>query len=137
MAPTEILASNIFLSARRILAPGEIHADSHQRLEAGGESRRPRTNRTGEARLVIGTHALIEDEVEFARLGFVAIDDSIASACCSRKRLMDKAAKTGFAPHVLVLTATPIPRTLFATLYGDLTFCARRTAAAARPSKRA
>src|SRR5712664_672546 len=76
--------------------------------------------RTGEAQLVIGTHALIEDNVAFTRLGFVAIDEQHRFGVLQRKRLMDKAAAHGHAPHVLVLTATPIPRTLSLTLYGDL-----------------
>jgi ATP-dependent DNA helicase RecG len=76
--------------------------------------------RTGEAQLVVGTHALIEDNVEFARLGFVAIDEQHRFGVLQRKKLMDKAASRGHAPHVLVLTATPIPRTLSLTLYGDL-----------------
>jgi ATP-dependent DNA helicase RecG len=121
MAPTEILAVQHFLSARRILAPGGYRAE----LLISGLKPREKTVareriRTGEARLVIGTHALIEDEVEFARLGFVAIDEQHRFGVLQRKRLMDKAAKSGFAPHVLVLTATPIPRTLSLTLYGDL-----------------
>jgi len=69
---------------------------------------------------VIGTHALIEDNVVFKRLGFVAIDEQHRFGVLQRKRLMDKAASHGHAPHVLVLTATPIPRTLSLTLYGDL-----------------
>src|ERR1700753_1397664 len=73
-----------------------------------------------EANLAIGTHALIEDNVEFARLGFVAVDEQHRFGVLQRKRLMDKAATHGHAPHVLVLTATPIPRTLSLTLYGDL-----------------
>jgi ATP-dependent DNA helicase RecG len=121
MAPTEILAVQHFLSARRILAPGgytaELLISGLKPAEKGAARERIRT---GEARLVIGTHALIEDEVEFARLGFVAIDEQHRFGVLQRKRLMDKAAKTGFAPHVLVLTATPIPRTLSLTLYGDL-----------------
>jgi ATP-dependent DNA helicase RecG len=76
--------------------------------------------RTGEAKLVIGTHALIEDKVEFARLGFVAVDEQHRFGVLQRKRLMDKSLVHGHAPHVLVLTATPIPRTLSLTLYGDL-----------------
>ena len=121
MAPTEILAVQHFLSARRILAPGgyttELLISGLKPAEKAAARERIRT---GEARLVIGTHALIEDEVEFARLGFVAIDEQHRFGVLQRKRLMDKAAKTGFAPHVLVLTATPIPRTLSLTLYGDL-----------------
>jgi ATP-dependent DNA helicase RecG len=121
MAPTEILAVQHFLSARRILGKAgyrvellisglkfaEKHA-AHGRI------------RSGEAQLVIGTHALIEENVQFSRLGFVAIDEQHRFGVLQRKRLMDKAASHGHAPHVLVLTATPIPRTLSLTLYGDL-----------------
>ena len=121
MAPTEILAVQHFLSARRILAPGGYSAELLiSGLKPAEKAAARERIRTGEARLVIGTHALIEDEVEFARLGFVAIDEQHRFGVLQRKRLMDKAAKTGFAPHVLVLTATPIPRTLSLTLYGDL-----------------
>jgi len=121
MAPTEILAVQHFLSARRILAPGgytvELLISGLKPAEKAAALERIRS---GEARMVTGTHALIEDEVEFARLGFVAIDEQHRFGVLQRKRLMDKAAKTSFAPHVLVLTATPIPRTLSLTLYGDL-----------------
>jgi len=121
MAPTEILAVQHFLSARRILAPGgyivELLISGLKPAEKAAARERIRT---GEARLVIGTHALIEDAVQFAKLGFVAIDEQHRFGVLQRKRLMDKAGKTGFAPHVLVLTATPIPRTLSLTLYGDL-----------------
>jgi ATP-dependent DNA helicase RecG len=121
MAPTEILAVQHFLSARRILAPGGYTAELLiSGLKPAEKAAARERIRTGEARLVIGTHALIEDEVEFSRLGFVAIDEQHRFGVLQRKRLMDKAAKTGFAPHVLVLTATPIPRTLSLTLYGDL-----------------
>ncbi len=121
MAPTEILAVQHYLSARRILAPGgytvELLISGLKTAEKAAARERIRS---GEAHLVIGTHALIEDEVEFARLGFVAIDEQHRFGVLQRKRLMDKASKTGFTPHVLVLTATPIPRTLSLTLYGDL-----------------
>ncbi len=121
MAPTEILAVQHFLSARRILAPGGYTAELLiSGLKPAEKAAAGERIRTGEARLVIGTHALIEDAVEFGRLGFVAIDEQHRFGVLQRKRLMDKAAKTGFAPHVLVLTATPIPRTLSLTLYGDL-----------------
>src|SRR5712664_629205 len=121
MAPTEILAVQHFLSARRILAkPGYRVELLISGLKASEKSAVLDRIRSGEAQLVIGTHALIEDEVEFARLGFVAIDEQHRFGVLQRKRLMDKAATTGFAPHVLVLTATPIPRTLSLTLYGDL-----------------
>ena len=121
MAPTEILAVQHYLSARRILAPGGYKVEllisglKHAEKQAALER-----IRTGQAQLVIGTHALIEDQVQFARLGFVAIDEQHRFGVLQRKRLMDKAAAHGHAPHVLVLTATPIPRTLSLTLYGDL-----------------
>ncbi len=121
MAPTEILAVQHFLSARRILAPGGYTAELLiSGLKTAEKAAARERIRTGEAQLVIGTHALIEDEVQFARLGFVAIDEQHRFGVLQRKRLMDQAAKTGIAPHVLVLTATPIPRTLSLTLYGDL-----------------
>jgi ATP-dependent DNA helicase RecG len=121
MAPTEILAVQHFLSARRVLGPGNYNVEllisglKHAEKVAALER-----IRNGEAHLVIGTHALIEDNVQFERLGFVAVDEQHRFGVLQRKRLMDKAAKHGHPPHVLVLTATPIPRTLSLTLYGDL-----------------
>src|SRR5437016_4274833 len=121
MAPTEILAVQHFLSARRILAKAGYRVELLiSGLKASEKSAALDRIRTGQAQLVIGTHALIEDNVEFARLGFVAIDEQHRFGVLQRKRLMDKAAAHGHAPHFLVLTATPIPRTLSLTLYGDL-----------------
>ena len=121
MAPTEILAVQHFLSARRILAPGGYTVELLiSGLKPSEKSAARERIRAGEAQLVIGTHALIEEDVEFHRLGFVAIDEQHRFGVLQRKRLMDKAARHGNAPHVLVLTATPIPRTLSLTLYGDL-----------------
>jgi ATP-dependent DNA helicase RecG len=121
MAPTEILAVQHYLSARRILAPGGYTVELLiSGLKSAEKAAALERIRSGEARLVIGTHALIEDNVEFQRLGFVAIDEQHRFGVLQRKRLMDKAASHGHAPHVLVLTATPIPRTLSLTLYGDL-----------------
>jgi ATP-dependent DNA helicase RecG len=121
MAPTEILAVQHYLSARRILG----HAGYRVELLISGMKSAEKLAaleriRNGEAQLAVGTHALIEDNVQFARLGFVAIDEQHRFGVLQRKRLMDKAASHGHAPHVLVLTATPIPRTLSLTLYGDL-----------------
>jgi ATP-dependent DNA helicase RecG len=121
MAPTEILAVQHYLSARRILE----HAGYRVELLISGMKSAEKAAaleriRSGEAQLAVGTHALIEDNVEFARLGFVAIDEQHRFGVLQRKRLMDKAASRGHSPHVLVLTATPIPRTLSLTLYGDL-----------------
>ncbi|MGA2300159.1 MAG: ATP-dependent DNA helicase RecG [Candidatus Acidiferrum sp.] len=121
MAPTEILAVQHFLSARRILAPGGYTVELLiSGLKPSEKTAARERIRSGEAQLVIGTHALIEEDVEFNRLGFVAIDEQHRFGVLQRKRLMDKAARHGNAPHVLVLTATPIPRTLSLTLYGDL-----------------
>ncbi len=121
MAPTEILAVQHYLSARRILAPGGYTVELLiSGLKSAEKAAAVERIRSGEAKLVIGTHALIEDNVEFQRLGFVAIDEQHRFGVLQRKRLMDKAASHGHAPHVLVLTATPIPRTLSLTLYGDL-----------------
>jgi ATP-dependent DNA helicase RecG len=121
MAPTEILAVQHFLGARRILEPAgykvELLISGMKHAEKSAALQRIAS---GEAHLVIGTHALIEDNVAFSRLGFVAIDEQHRFGVLQRKRLMDKAASQGHAPHVLVLTATPIPRTLSLTLYGDL-----------------
>ncbi len=121
MAPTEILAVQHFLAARRILAPGGYRVDLLiSGLKAAEKAAVRDRIRTGETQLVIGTHALIEENVELHRLGFVTIDEQHRFGVLQRKKLMDKAAKHGQAPHVLVLTATPIPRTLSLTLYGDL-----------------
>lgn len=121
MAPTEILAVQHYLAARRILAPGGYRVELLiSGLKSAEKAAARERIKTGEAQLVIGTHALIEESVEFQRLGFVAIDEQHRFGVLQRKRLMDKAVRYGHAPHVLVLTATPIPRTLSLTLYGDL-----------------
>ena len=121
MAPTEILAVQHYLSARRVLAPGGYRVELLiSGLKPAEKSAARERIRCGEAQLVVGTHALIEEQVEFHRLGFVAIDEQHRFGVLQRKKLMDKAASQGHAPHVLVLTATPIPRTLSLTLYGDL-----------------
>src|SRR5207245_11496183 len=90
------------------------------RLKPSEKSAARERSASGEAQLAVGTHALIEGTVLFARLGFVAIDEQHRFGVLQRKKLMDKAASHGHSPHVLVLTATPIPRTLSLTLYGDL-----------------
>src|SRR3989441_1105663 len=121
MAPTEILAVQHFLSARRILSRVGYRVELLiSGLNPSEKAAARERVRTGEAQLVIGTHALIEEDVQFNRLGFVCIDEQHRFGVLQRKRLMDKAAVHGYAPHVLVLTATPIPRTLSLTLYGDL-----------------
>jgi ATP-dependent DNA helicase RecG len=117
MAPTEILAAQHFLSARRILAPVAYGVD----LLVSGQKRAEREQilarvQSGETKLLVGTHALIENPVKFAKLGLAVVDEQHRFGVLQRKRLIEK----GASPHVLVMTATPIPRTLALTLYGDL-----------------
>ncbi len=119
MAPTEILATQHFLSARRILEPAGYRIAL---LTGSLEQDRKRDTRRhiarGDVQLVIGTHALIEEKVEFDRLGLVIVDEQHRFGVMQRFRLMKK--KDQLEPDVLVMTATPIPRTLALTLYGDL-----------------
>ncbi len=122
MAPTEILAVQHYLSARRILAPAGYGVEL---LISGLKTAEKRVAgdriRSGAAQLVVGTHALIEQGVEFKRLGLVLVDEQHRFGVMQRKRLIEKGgAAAGLPPDVLVMTATPIPRTLAMTLYGDL-----------------
>src|SRR5205085_2255402 len=125
MAPTEILAQQHYFSARRILEPSGYRIVL---LTGSLEDDRKRDIRRhiaqGSAQLVIGTHALIEQKVEFAKLGLVIVDEQHRFGVLQRFKLMkktpDAGAGTGAEPDVLVMTATPIPRTLALTLYGDL-----------------
>ncbi|HVI07098.1 MAG TPA: ATP-dependent DNA helicase RecG [Candidatus Binatia bacterium] len=122
MAPTEILAQQHYFSARKILE----NAGYRIVLLTGSlESDRKREIRRhiaqGNAQLVIGTHALLEEKVEFAKPGLVIVDEQHRFGVLQRLKLMRKAGETASAePDVLVMTATPIPRTLALTLYGDL-----------------
>src|SRR5580693_4846617 len=138
MAPTEILAQQHYFSARRILESAGYRVVL---LTSSMEDDRKRETRRhiaqGNAQLVIGTHALIEQKVEFAKLGMVIVDEQHRFGVLQRFKLMKKTkddrvvtgASPGTAeqssaaspePDVLVMTATPIPRTLALTLYGDL-----------------
>ncbi len=123
MAPTEILAQQHYFSARQILERAGYRIVL---LTGSLEQDRKRDIRRhiaqGNAQLVIGTHALIQDRVEFEKLGLVVVDEQHRFGVMQRLKLMkksDEAAKTA-EPDVLVMTATPIPRTLALTLYGDL-----------------
>jgi ATP-dependent DNA helicase RecG len=120
MAPTEILAQQHFFSARRILEPSGYRIVL---LTGSLEDERKRETRRhiaqGNAQLVIGTHALIEQKVEFAKIGLVIVDEQHRFGVLQRFRLMKKN-EDAAEPDVLVMTATPIPRTLALTLYGDL-----------------
>jgi len=117
MAPTEILAAQHYLSARRIFEPAgykvELVVSGRKRAEKESAIERIES---GDVQFVVGTHALIEDPVKFSRLGLAIVDEQHRFGVLQRKRLIDK----GVSPHVLVMTATPIPRTLALTLYGDL-----------------
>ena len=118
MAPTEILATQHFQTFQRMLDGlgisvelliGSVRPAEKRRIKAGMVS--------GDIQIVIGTHALIEDDVRFANLGLVVIDEQHRFGVEQRSKLWAKATPP---PHVLVMTATPIPRTLAMTLYGDL-----------------
>src|SRR5580692_7722808 len=134
MAPTEILAQQHYFSARRVLEnagyrivllTGSLEADRKREIR--------RHIAQGDAQLVIGTHALLEEKVEFAKPGLVIVDEQHRFGVLQRLKLMkksgegsDPSAGSGQAqsslaePDVIVMTATPIPRTLALTLYGDL-----------------
>ena len=117
MAPTEILAVQHYLSARHIFAPAGYSVELLvSGMKAREKAKMLERAASGEAQFVVGTHALIEDRVAFGKLGMVIIDEQHRFGVLQRKRLLDK----GAAPHALVMTATPIPRTLALTLYGDL-----------------
>ena len=121
MAPTEILATQHFLAARKLL---ERSSRKYRIVLLTGslDEDRKRYNRglinRGEAHLVIGTHALIEEKVEFDRLGLIVVDEQHRFGVMQRFKLMKKPNQA--EPDVLVMTATPIPRTLALSLYGDL-----------------
>ena len=117
MAPTEILAVQHFLGARRVLGRAGYTVEL---LVSGMKpaARREAIERigSGEAQILVGTHALLEEPVAFHKLGLAIIDEQHRFGVLQRKRLREK----GVSPDVLVMTATPIPRTLALTLYGDL-----------------
>jgi ATP-dependent DNA helicase RecG len=130
MAPTEILATQHYLSAKKLLAdkispktgkPYRVtlltgSLDEERKREGRGRIYR------GETQLAIGTHALIEEKVDFANLGLVVVDEQHRFGVQQRFKLMKKPNAAGVItdPDVLVMTATPIPRTLALTIYGDM-----------------
>ena len=118
MAPTEILATQHFETMRGMVAPLGINV----RLLTGSTRKKERDVihaelEAGTLHILVGTHALIEDNVRFRELGFVVIDEQHRFGVLQRARLWNKSTRV---PHVLVMTATPIPRTLAMTVYGDL-----------------
>jgi ATP-dependent DNA helicase RecG len=117
MAPTELLAEQHQATLTSLLTPLGIVPDLLLgRLTAGEKTAVRARLRSGEARVVIGTHALMQDQVAFRRLGLVVIDEQHRFGVEQRAALIGK----GSAPDVLLLTATPIPRSLALTRYGDL-----------------
>ena len=119
MAPTEILAMQHYLSARRILEQAGYRIVLLTGSQEAGRKKQTRRHiAQGNAQLVIGTHALIQESVEFDKLGLVIVDEQHRFGVMQRFKLMKKPGAA--EPDVLVMTATPIPRTLALTLYGDL-----------------
>jgi ATP-dependent DNA helicase RecG len=118
MVPTEILARQHLSSISKFIEGLPINI----RLLTGSTKKRERTEihkmlLDGSLHMLIGTHALIEDTVQFKRLGYVIIDEQHRFGVAQRAKLWNK---NNYAPHVLVMTATPIPRSLAMTVYGDL-----------------
>ena len=118
IAPTEILAIQHFESISELLAPMDIKVS----LLTGSTKKKARIPLhegliSGEIDILIGTHALLEDPVKFKNLGLVVIDEQHRFGVAQRARMWKK---NDLAPHVLIMTATPIPRTLAMTFYGDL-----------------
>ena len=118
MAPTEILARQHFATVTRMLDGLPVRVAILTGSSKAKERRAALEGiASGEVQILIGTHALIEDKVRFLNLGFVVIDEQHRFGVEQRARLWTKNARP---PHMLVMTATPIPRTLAMTLYGDL-----------------
>jgi len=119
MAPTEILAEQHFANSQKLFEPLGIKVE----LLLGSQTAKEKRESTeriarGEVHLVIGTHALIQESVEFQRLGLIIIDEQHRFGVFQRQLLGQKGGT--IHPHVLIMTATPIPRTLALTVYGDL-----------------
>ncbi|NQW42840.1 MAG: ATP-dependent DNA helicase RecG [Bacteroidetes bacterium] len=118
MAPTEILATQHYFTIKDMLGNLPINI----KLLTGSTTKKNRQAileqlNTNEINILIGTHALIEDDVTFSKLGFVVIDEQHRFGVAQRSRLWNK---SSILPHVLVMTATPIPRTLAMTVHGEL-----------------
>ena len=117
MAPTEILAEQHYINARRILGPLNYRIGVMRRgIKKGEKDDLNQKIAAGETQVVIGTHALVEDKTHFKKLGLVIVDEQHRFGVVQRLQLMSK----GENPNTLVMTATPIPRTLAMTIYGDL-----------------
>ena len=118
MAPTEVLAQQHFANIQKFLAPTGVRSALLTGSSTAKERRITDAGlRDGSIGIIVGTHALIEDSVSFASLGLCVIDEQHRFGVDQRSKLWSKSA---VPPHILVMTATPIPRTLAMTLYGDL-----------------
>lgn len=118
MAPTEILANQHYATIKKFLSGMDVKVD----LLTGSTKKNRRKEihpmlQSGELHIIIGTHALIEDEVQFNKLGLVVVDEQHRFGVAQRAKMWNK---SEVPPHILVMTATPIPRTLAMTVYGDL-----------------
>lgn len=133
MAPTEILASQHFESLQKLFShlKIEIALLTRSKAEINDEQEAPKTlagkrervleeMKQGRAQVIVGTHALLSDEVKFSNLGLVVIDEQHRFGVEQRKTIREKSGKKKYTPHFLSMTATPIPRSFALTLYGDL-----------------
>ena len=121
MAPTELLAEQHWRNFEQWFRPWVWTS----RLITGSQPARTRRSAfeaiaSGEIRIVVGTHALFQEGIEFARLGLIIVDEQHRFGVQQRLRLQEKGRKLGRFPHQLIMTATPIPRTLAMTAYADL-----------------
>lgn len=120
MAPTEILAQQHYLSAQRLLESMKVTVALLTGSTPSKEASSIRENlQNGKISFVVGTHALIQESVQFQNLGYAIVDEQHRFGVLQRAALKKKVPE-GSSPHILVMTATPIPRTLSMTLYGDL-----------------
>ncbi|MBO5706641.1 MAG: ATP-dependent DNA helicase RecG [Bacteroidaceae bacterium] len=118
MAPTEILAEQHLETFRKMLGDMPVRVELLTGMVKGKRRKAVMEGlQTGEVQILVGTHAVIEDNVQFRNLGLVVIDEQHRFGVAQRAKLWEKNLTP---PHVLVMTATPIPRTLAMTLYGDL-----------------
>ena len=126
MAPTEILAEQHLITIREFLKGMPVRVELLTGMVKGKKRKEVLEGLlSGDVQILVGTHAVIEDTVQFARLGMVVIDEQHRFGVAQRAKLWAKAPQSEHGdsrriPHVLVMTATPIPRTLAMTLYGDL-----------------
>ena len=121
MAPTEILATQHYNGIKDLLKDTPINVE----LLTGSTKTKKRREihqglEDGSLHILIGTHAIIEDKVQFKKLGLAIIDEQHRFGVAQRSKLWKKSSEEGVPPHVLVMTATPIPRTLAMSVYGDL-----------------